>query len=93
VYQVPQVLQIHELHVYALSSKQRVGSMHVVLFENADFQQVSDRLKLIMHRYVIVVFIYLLSQSIAELVRIFSTDSTFTRPLCSPSSWLDLSTP
>ncbi len=44
------MLQIHELHVYSLTARQRVASMHVVLFAGVDFRRVSDRLKMIMHR-------------------------------------------
>jgi zinc transporter 1 len=39
---VKHVLQVHELHVYSLTARQNVGSVHVILYDDVDFMKVLE---------------------------------------------------
>ena len=48
---IPDLLELHELHVWTLSSSKLVASMHVIVMENSDFMSISDRMKEILHSF------------------------------------------
>lgn len=45
------VLEVHCLHVWTLSGRNHVASMHIVVLEGADFMSISDNVKHILHDY------------------------------------------
>ena len=45
------ILQVHCFHVWTLSSTKIVASMHLVMLEGTDFMRVSDRIKVMLHKY------------------------------------------
>jgi zinc transporter 1 len=46
-----EVLEVHCLHVWTMSGRNHVASMHVVLKKGTDFMSVSDNIKHMLHQY------------------------------------------